>query len=212
MPIVDPHELDKYLTTRKFGRRRVCLDEIDSTNSHAKSIVSEDSEGTLVWAESQTQGRGRWGKSWHSKPGQSLLFSVILAPLTGVEVFFLQLSGCIAVLEGIRKNIDLPIHIHWPNDLYLNDKKIGGILAETASRDNVVNSMVLGVGLNLFQKRDDFPEPLKDEAISLAMSGKTDIHPARLLADILYSLELEYKALREGGLENLLRRWARNAA
>jgi BirA family transcriptional regulator, biotin operon repressor / biotin---[acetyl-CoA-carboxylase] ligase len=211
MPIMDPHLLDQQLTTRLFGRRKVWLDEIDSTNSYAKSIISKDSEGTLIWAGSQTHGRGRWGKNWHSKPGQSLLFSVIIKPLAGVEVFFLQLVGCIAAMEGIRKSMDLPIRIRWPNDLYLNGKKLGGILAETASRAHAVNSAVLGVGLNLYQKRDDFPEWLQDEAISLSMAGRTDINPSRLLADILSCLEQEYDALREGGLETLLRRWARSA-
>jgi BirA family biotin operon repressor/biotin-[acetyl-CoA-carboxylase] ligase len=205
-------ELEGLLTTKRFGHRRIWFDEIDSTNAYAKAHVLKEPEGTLIWADSQTDGRGRWGKAWHSKPGQSLLFSIVIRPPAGLDASFLQLLGCLAVFEGIRKQTDLPILTRWPNDLYLFDKKLAGILAETVSRAHAVNGAVIGVGVNLLQGREDFPEVIRDKAISLAMAGIRDVKRITLLADILSFMEEEYDALLTAGQEPFLRRWAGKTA
>ncbi len=142
------------------------INETDSTNDEIKRFaVKGYSHGTVVWAERQTKGRGRLGKSWSSGEG-GLFFSVLLRPSTERTVVpgMITLSAGIAVAEAVREH-GIEVGLKWPNDVIVNGKKACGILAEASFNDGVAESVVLGIGVNVNIK--DFPDELREIATSM---------------------------------------------
>ena len=131
-------------------------DCVDSTNNVAKAMASDGcDEGIAVVASSQTAGRGRLGRSFLSEPG-GVYFSIVLRPKTQEkETLFITVAAAVAAARAIEAVSGKKCDIKWVNDIYINGKKVCGILAE-GSNDYVV----LGVGINLFAPKDDFPENL----------------------------------------------------
>ena len=107
-------------------------EEIESTNAEARRLANDGApEGTVVIAENQLKGRGRLGRTWTSPPGKGLLFSVILRPeLAMTDAHLLTLTTGNAVAEAIEAQVKIPVHLKWPNDLIVDNKKAGGILLE----------------------------------------------------------------------------------
>lgn len=151
--------------------RLVALDAVGSTNEEAKRLAREGAEdGTLVWARSQTQGRGRSGRTWTSPPG-NLYLSLILRPDCppgqAAQLSFVAALGLGGALGAVLPPM-VPLTYKWPNDVLLNDKKVSGLLLETqsAGRDRL-DWLVLGLGVNVAScpAGTDFP------ATSLALEG-----------------------------------------
>src|SRR5207249_3640832 len=119
-----------HLSTRIFGKKIYCLDVIDSTNNYAKALASQEAEeGTVVVAEYQGAGRGRFGRTWVSAPGQNLTFSVIIRPSMPPQgIGVISLYAGLAVANAVHELCGVAPTCKWPNDVLLNDKKICGIL------------------------------------------------------------------------------------
>jgi BirA family biotin operon repressor/biotin-[acetyl-CoA-carboxylase] ligase len=146
---------------RVFGR-------IGSTNDLAAEMADEGApEGATVLAEEQTAGRGRRGRAWSAPPGASLSLSMVLRPRTPDAARILTLRLGLAAAAALEEP-DAPIGLKWPNDLVIGDRKVAGILCEAAATDQSVNHVVAGIGVNLAQRDDDWPEPLAGRATSLA--------------------------------------------
>lgn len=150
-----PDELTRHLPAWIVHARY--LESVDSTNSYAARLVSEGAgHGTLVLAEDQTAGRGRLDRSWFSAPGESLAFSIILEPdIPSLVNVTAAVCLCRALHEDSR--------IKWPNDVYLQERKIAGILSQAAGA-----SVVLGVGVNV--NVTEFPSEIAGSAGSLLLS------------------------------------------
>src|ERR1044071_5539110 len=125
-------EIRKHLKTSTFGRQLYCFDQIDSTNSSAKSLAAQGiEEGAIVIAEEQRTGRGRFDRTWHSSPGLNLTFSIILRPnIHPRKIGVLSLYAGLAVTQGVMETSGLDATCKWPNDILVNRKKICGILCE----------------------------------------------------------------------------------
>jgi BirA family biotin operon repressor/biotin-[acetyl-CoA-carboxylase] ligase len=137
----------------------------DSTNARARELVEAGAPGgTVVTAAEQTAGRGRQGRSWTAPPGKALLYSAILRPLDERHLL-LPLSVPLAVCETAEELAPgIECAIKWPNDIWVEERKLAGILIEAKPQDGWA---VIGVGLNLTIERDEFPPELRDTAISL---------------------------------------------
>jgi BirA family biotin operon repressor/biotin-[acetyl-CoA-carboxylase] ligase len=147
------------------------FEAIGSTNDEAMRLLREGApEGTVVWAERQTAGRGRMGRSWQSVPG-NLSLSVIARPvLPAALAGRLGVSCGLAVARSLRAVTGLPLRTKWPNDLYLDGRKAGGILVETRFGTNgALDGVVAGVGINV-ASHPDVPPPGR-LAVSLAARG-----------------------------------------
>ena len=186
-----------------FGRAFRYYDEIESTNAEAKSLAQDGApEGTVVIAECQTAGRGRQGRRWTSPAGKGLLFSVILRPaLPMSDAHLLTLVAATAVAEAIEKHTGVIVRIKWPNDLYVDDRKLGGILTEVSGEQDEIDWVVLGVGINVNTEYGELPVPLRRTAASLKITGGRLFDRSELLAHVLLSLEASYVATLKGGFE-----------
>ena len=176
-------------------------DEIGSTNAEAKALATEGApEGTVVIAECQTAGRGRLGRRWSSPTGKGLLFSVVLRPSMSMsDAHMLTLVAAVAVADAIESHTRISLKIKWPNDLFVDDKKVGGILMEVAGQQDEVDWIVLGIGINANTEFVELPVALRRTATSLLMEGGAPIDRSSLLAALLLSIEHQYThALADG--------------
>jgi BirA family transcriptional regulator, biotin operon repressor / biotin---[acetyl-CoA-carboxylase] ligase len=177
------------LLTGRFGHPYVYEASCEST----QELLGEDSpEGALALCDEQTAGRGRLGRHWSAPPGTALLFSLLLRPSADRVVSELSLVAGTAVAEAIEDEVGLAVQVKWPNDVMLNRRKVAGILA-----------VVVGIGVNVNQKRNELPEDTNVPAGSLYTSDGIKHDRAPLLAAILERLESNYDAWLEGGLDGV---------
>lgn len=202
-------ELRKGLNTKAFGSRVFTFEKIDSTNNCAKALANVGKEeGIVVIAEEQTAGKGRLGRSWEANRGENLTFSILLRPKVSPEAInLLPLSVGVAIAEAIERVTRLKVECKWPNDLLLNGKKVAGILMESSMRENTIDFVVVGVGLNVNQTQ--FPPNLQTRATSLKLESKQEIDRARLFKEILASLETNYYAGMKTEFKSVMSSWLR---
>lgn len=177
--------------------------QMDSTNEEAKRAGDKgEAHGTVFWADCQTAGKGRRGRSWYSEKQGNLYFTILLRPkLTPEKASMLTLVMAYAVALAVRRETGLEALIKWPNDIVVHEKKVCGILSEMKLKGTAVDYCVVGVGVNVGQKQ--FAQDIQDKATSLdaELSAKTGelgqasegISPDHLLQQILYYFEQEYE-------------------
>lgn len=198
-----PDEIQRELETKLIGKKVWVYEKITSTNDVASDLaIKGEPEGGVVFAESQAKGRGRLGRSWFSPKHKGLWFSVILRPpLQPVYAPMITIASSIAVAKAIIKYTGQSVWIKWPNDIYTNDKKVGGILTEMNTELDTIKFVILGIGINVNLKVDDFPEELRDKATSISCSR------IELVKEILGSLEFYYKMLNEKRWDTIISEW-----
>lgn len=180
------------------------FDTIDSTNTYAKDLARRGApQGTVILAGSQTAGRGRMGRSFHSPEGSGIYMSVILRPdCPARELMHLTCAAGTAMCDAVEAVFGIRPGIKWINDLVLQSRKIGGILTELGfAADGSVDYAVIGIGINCNQPQESFPPELQSIASSLyAVTGKR-VSTASLIAAMLISLEEISQRLLTGKAE-----------
>jgi BirA family biotin operon repressor/biotin-[acetyl-CoA-carboxylase] ligase len=166
---LNPFEITDGLGTRTAGREVVYFDEIASTNTHAARLAADGcDEGFAVAAGMQTHGKGRLGRSWESPKDKGIYLSVVLRPpMAPAETPVLTLAAAVAAVRAIYAVTGIRTGIKWPNDIICDGRKMAGILLEMNSEADRVNHIILGIGINYSQTPDDFPEEIRDRAISI---------------------------------------------
>lgn len=169
-----------------IGRPRVHQRLADSTNQRAKELAAAGApHGTLVTAAEQTAGRGRQGRAWVAPPGSSILMSLVVRQ--GGEAYpLLPLATALAVSEACEAHAPVECAIKWPNDVWIERRKVAGILLEGRPQEGWA---VIGVGLNVTTAKKEFPEELRETATSLVAEGAEDIDKERVLATVLARLD-----------------------
>ncbi len=144
-----------------------------STNSDLMALASEGApEWTVLVTGQQEAGRGRLGRTWESNPGQSLLVSVLLRPELPSEVVpLLSLMAGVAMSRACETACGVTVGCKWPNDLVVGERKLGGILTEASFTGSGVDHVVIGIGVNVRQHRDDLPEEIRETATSVVIEG-----------------------------------------
>lgn len=184
-------EIKESLNTRFIANKVYYYDSIDSTNKMAKDIGFKE-EGVIIVAEEQLEGRGRLGRTWESPKKKGIYFSIILKPqLSPTKVAKLTLIGAAAVNLAINE-MGIKSQIKWPNDIVVNGKKVCGILTEMSSELNMINYVIIGIGINVNLEESEIPEDLKDKATSLKIESKIKIDRKKLFATILNKFEELY--------------------
>jgi BirA family biotin operon repressor/biotin-[acetyl-CoA-carboxylase] ligase len=181
------------LLTGRFGRPYTFVESAETT----QSLLAVDApEGAVAAADVQTSGRGRLGRRWEAPPGTSVLCSVALRPPAHRRIAELSLVGGMAAADAVEQVLALATQIKWPNDVMVNRFKVAGVLAE--ARGALV---VLGIGINVNQTRDQLPPETTTPAGSLRTIDGVVRDRAPILADLLGHLELEYDAWCTGGID-----------
>lgn len=197
--ILTYEEIQEDLNTLFIGRNLHYYQSIDSTNKRAKEIANVEKEGTIVVAEEQFQGKGRLGRDWISPKDKGIYMSIILKPdLEPMKVSKITLIGAAAVNKALY-NLRIKSQIKWPNDILINEKKICGILTEISGELNMVDYLIMGIGINVNVDGVDIPDELKNKATSIKIEEGKAINRKLLMANILNELESLYIDFRDNG-------------
>lgn len=189
-------------------RRIEWLAETDSTQRVARDLARGGApEGTTVFAEAQTAGRGRLGRTWHSPAGANVYASVLLRPVVEpARVPQVALVAGLAAADAIAAE-GLAPRIKWPNDVLVDDRKVVGILVEMEAEMERVHHVVAGIGVNVNVARDDFPPELRDKAGSLRVAAGRPIDRPRFAARLLAALEARYERWLLNGFASMRSEW-----
>ncbi|MCB0507905.1 MAG: biotin--[acetyl-CoA-carboxylase] ligase [Bacteroidetes bacterium] len=205
------------------GKFLLHLPTVDSTNNYAKEWIAKNSpiNGTVIIADEQVAGRGQKGNVWISEAGKNLTFSVIYKTdfLLATEQFWLNIAVSLGVWSAVEKQLNahkeiengahsLPTKtsIKWPNDIYVSNEKIAGILIENTIQGQYLKQSVIGIGCNVNQQH--FPENLN--ATSLCLLLKNEIDKLSFFLMMLEEIERFYLLLKERKLERLKKEYIDN--
>lgn len=181
------------LSTSHFGRSIMVLEETDSTNNYAKSLAANGAEdGMAVIADSQTAGKGRLGRNFFSPSGTGLYMSIIIRPDMSLDTVQLITScAACAAAEAIETLCGREVSIKWVNDLYMNGRKICGILTEASLslETKSLDYAVIGIGINVLSVKNIFGDDLSEIATSIEDETGLKLNRNRLCAEILNHLE-----------------------
>ncbi|MBD3178905.1 MAG: biotin--[acetyl-CoA-carboxylase] ligase [Candidatus Latescibacteria bacterium] len=173
------------------------FDTVGSTNDICSRLGGSGfSEGTVVAALNQSKGRGRKGRAWFSASGKGLVFSILLRP--GRETEGLMTLFSYSVIEALER-IGIVGMMKWPNDIYIGERKAGGILAE-----GIGGAVTLGAGLNINETREDFPPEISPIATSLRMESGRSLCRRTVLCGVLDCFGENYQQWKSRGLNPFL--------
>ena len=200
--LLTPTEIQFMLKSKRIGHIAHCYKSVKSTNDLAAHLAEQGaSEGTIVTAEQQTQGRGRLGRVWHSPEKTGIYLSILLRPsFTPDKAPGLSLMTALALADTLSRYCPGEVSIKWPNDILISNRKVAGILTELSAERNRINHVVVGIGINVNQKAGEFPSELQDLATSIRRATKKCIDRAELLRDFLFRFEIEYTKYHKHGL------------
>lgn len=186
------------------GQKLITLQRISSTNDYLKEQLSKSTplkEGTVIMAVDQTDGKGQSGNKWLAEPGRNLTFSLLLNPtfLRPIQQFDINIVICVSIYEVLFPLLGEQLKIKWPNDIFFEDRKLGGVLIENTIQGMELKESVVGIGINVNQENLD--------NLDNACSIKQLLHHEYILTDLLYelcgSIEKNYVQLKNQGVLGL---------
>lgn len=211
----DTFDLTEYrrgLNTKRFGHPTEYWSRVNSTNDKILDMARRGApEGTVALADEQFAGRGRRGSTWHSPSGMGVWTSILLrprqVPVEDLPPF--NLCAAYAVSLAIEKTVNIQTQIKWPNDVLINDRKVAGMLMEsrTLPAGGIQDEgpcVILGIGINVNQTMEDFPEPLNQNAISIRGATGQAVLREPLLCIVLEQLEQIYHRFLNNGFIHFL--------
>jgi BirA family transcriptional regulator, biotin operon repressor / biotin---[acetyl-CoA-carboxylase] ligase len=206
-----PQLIRPRLHTRIIGRNLYHFYDVDSTNLFAARLLAHGRkvpEGTVIMAESQTAGRGRLGRSWHSEREAGLYLSFVLFPKTPPSLAPLfTLGTAVAMHHAVERYTGLDVDIKWPNDLLIARRKFCGILSEIQAEVDLVKNMIVGVGVNANQ--ESFPSDIADRATSLRIASGRMQSRLEILLEFFEEFENIYMDFERKGPRGIIDQWTR---
>ncbi|MFW6108096.1 MAG: biotin--[acetyl-CoA-carboxylase] ligase [bacterium] len=205
---LDADRIRRDLHTRVVGRRVHVYERVRSTSDVIRELADEGAEeGTVVFAERQTRGRGRLGRRWWSPAGVGVWMSVLLRPPVRREsVPMTTIIGALAAADAIRSSVGLPAMIRWPNDVLVGDRKVAGVLVE-ARETAVGRDLVLGIGIDVNAGQGEFPAEIAGRATSLSEAAGERVNRLDLIRALLRHLDRWYRIKLGRDLEAINDRW-----
>ncbi len=210
--ILAPSLIRSELGENEIGHRIAHYFRTESTNNVALGLIADGApHGTVILAEEQTMGRGRFGRTWYSEKSSGIYTSIIVRPpLSPAAAAVLTLIAGVAAHHAVGGVTGLPVDIRWPNDLLVNGKKVCGILTEMSAELDRLHGVVLGIGINVNHR--EMPPELKAIGTSLRMEGGKAYSRAQILVSLLKELERRYRTLLSEGGGAIASEWARSSS
>ena len=196
--------MNNNINTLFVGKVLLSFRELDSTNNYALSLLSKNkpSEGTVISAWKQSDGRGQIGNYWESEAGKNITVSIVLYPsfVTVQEQFVLNQVISLGVVDFLSAKIDRGLRVKWPNDIYVGDKKIAGILIQNSLSQSKIQSSIAGIGINVNQAvfRSNAPNPT-----SLGLETSSAYELEELLPQLCKAIETRYLEIRSQNFEKV---------
>lgn len=196
------------MKTLFIGQNSICLKSVDSTNSYASELLrqSKPAEGSIIYTFEQVKGRGQRGNIWESEPNKNAILSLILYPgfLHAEKQFLLTKITSLAVADLMAESLKTQsnsedIKIKWPNDIYAGNKKIAGILIENTLRENILQSAIIGIGININQLKFHST----NFATSIALLTNKEVDPMQCIDRLCEFIEARYLQLKANKLESI---------
>jgi BirA family biotin operon repressor/biotin-[acetyl-CoA-carboxylase] ligase len=206
-----PYEIHKKLRTQFIGKKMRYLENTPSTIWVGKQICSEGDvgkmHGMVIIAEKQTGGIGRMGRAWVS-PSGGIWVTVVLKPHIPINrVFMITMAGSVAVARAIRREFDLGALIKWPNDIFIGNKKVAGLLLELSAEADTVHYCLLGIGIDVNVPLNQFSSALQKDVTSISSELGHEVDRASFLARILREFENHYLLIESGEYDTIIREW-----
>jgi len=201
--------LRKSLTGKLIGHKLYYFSQTGSTNDDAYLLgVKGLPEGTVVLADSQTKGKGRMARVWHSPAGSNIYTSIVLRPnLQPAEAPQISIVAGVAVAELLERYCSGRVELKWPNDVLIAGKKICGILAQMKTAGEDVDFVVVGIGINVNVRPDQFPMEMRDIVMSLSSETGREINRHDLIISLYENFAKWYKKLLQNGFAAIKERW-----
>jgi BirA family biotin operon repressor/biotin-[acetyl-CoA-carboxylase] ligase len=200
--------------TKIIGRDIHVFEQTTSTNDVIEKLARDGvKEGVVVFAESQTRGRGRLGRKWISPAHKGLWFSILLRPdLRPQETTQLTVASATALRRAIQSETGLKPEIKWPNDILIRGKKVAGILTELSAEVDRVKHIILGIGVDVNLNANEFPPELRKTATSLKIEAGETVSRAELAVAILRELDFDYSRICGGKFPAVADEWEEHCA
>lgn len=193
---LDGSAIRSRLKSKVIGSKIITLGEIESTNDLAwKEAFEGAPDGMVIFAEEQTRGRGRFGRTWFSPRGTTLLFSVVLRPeITISEIGYVTAIGALAVTDA-AEDVGVKCQIRFPNDVVVENRKLCGILTESRSISGRPDLFILGIGVNV--NVPEFPADLRKIATSLMLEKGSPVNRVLFASSVLQALDDWYRRMHD---------------
>lgn len=212
-----PWEITAGLKTKKIGHKAYYYDSIDSTQKEAMRLLeSDDNDGTIIVATTQTGGKGRSGRRWISPEG-GIWFSIILHPEFDISITTLfPIASAVAIAKAIERIFKITPELKWPNDLTINGKKLAGIIVDANFESNKIENLILGVGINFQIDVKDVEKTLKNTENFYGVASLGDqqkkVKPLRLIQVFLIELEKIYELLNTKQKNKVISDWTKRSS
>ncbi|SDJ67808.1 biotin--[acetyl-CoA-carboxylase] ligase [Sediminibacillus albus] len=197
------------LQTSWLGRNIVHYPEISSTQKIGHQLALEGAaEGTVIIADQQTEGKGRMGRKWHSAKNEGIWMSIILRPQIIPQLApQITLMTAVILAKAIETVTEVSPAIKWPNDIFINNRKTAGILTEMQAEQDEIQYIVLGIGINVNQSRDNLPEDIQKIATSIKQESGKQWRLVPLIQEIFIQFEQKYETFLQKGFTDIKEEW-----
>lgn len=203
-------EFTRELVTEKIGHDVFFYDEVTSTQDIAKKMITHGiaTEGMLIVSKRQTKGRGRLKREWHSEEAKGIWASLIVFPdVAPQKLPLFTLLTAVAISRTLEGTTGISPEIKWPNDLLVGGKKLCGILTELVNLPGQLPALIIGFGINVSQRQEDFPSELVEKATSLFIITKKEWDHLALLRSFCAQFEKQYHVYKTEGFAPIKSLW-----
>ncbi len=212
--MLSPTKLATLFPSKKLGETLYVFDELASTNTFASEYAKRHSPpAAVILADKQTAGRGRLNRSWFSPAESNIYGSLLFCHDRPIQLLgWVPLMAGVAIAQAIETETKIRIHLKWPNDLLVEERKVGGVLCESLSNVQKNNYVVIGFGINVNLSQSEFPQDLLDSATSLKIQCHRSVDRETLVVRIITSLEKGWEDLLTNGHQSWLLKYNNRSA
>ncbi|HLR24462.1 MAG TPA: biotin--[acetyl-CoA-carboxylase] ligase [Fodinibius sp.] len=190
--LFDLSSFKHHLSTHWLGQDFRYFETVPSTNTYIKKLTADSVQhGTVVLADNQTRGRGQYQREWEIDPNENLTFSIVLKPTEATGIHTLTLACALCIVEMVDNlEYGTQVSIKWPNDVRIKNKKVAGLLTESVFLGNKIERLIIGIGININQRK--FSGELHQKATSLRLATGRRHLREQLLNELLRRIEFKY--------------------